>query len=248
MDRLIYTAFSAMRGAMARQTALANNLANASTTGFRADVTAATALWLDGSSTIDSRALADRAVVGAAMHAGSVTRTDRPLDIAINGDALMAVQAADGSEAYTRRGDLQLSASGLLTTGDGFIVIGQSGPITVPPHDALQIDGEGRISIVPPGGDAATPQALDRLRLATAQGSELVKGTDNLMRVPQGGVLPEAAGASVTVGALESSNVSLTSTLVDMVEASRSWEQQLRLISSLREMGEATSNLMQMPS
>lgn len=248
MDRLIYTAFSAMRGAMARQTALANNLANASTTGFRADMTAARAVWLDGTSALPSRALADRGVVGADMQAGAVTRTDRPLDIAIDGDAMLTVQAADGSEAYTRRGDLSVSASGLLTTGDGFVVVGQSGPITVPPHDSIRIDSDGRISIVPPGGDAATPQTLDRLKLVTAQGSEIVKGTDNLMRVPQGGILPEAAGASVTAGALESSNVSLTSTLVDMVEASRSWDQQLRLISSLRDMGEATSNLMQMPS
>lgn len=247
MDRLIFTAFSAMRGSMARQTALANNLANVSTTGFRADVSAAQAIWLEGAGDT-SRALADRGVVGADMQAGPVTQTDRPLDIALNGDALLAVQAADGGEAYTRRGDLQLSTTGLLTTGDGFAVAGQSGPITVPPHDSLRIDPDGRLWIVPPGGDPAAPQSLDRLKLTSSVGSRLVKGIDNLMHVPRGGVLPEAAGASVTVGALESSNVSPTATLVDMVEASRSWEQQLRLISSLREMGEATSELMRLPS
>lgn len=247
MDRLIFTAFSGMRKTMATQSALANNLANASTTGFRADVAASRALWMEGARQ-SPRAFADGGVVGASMQAGPVTQTDRPLDIAINGNALLAVQATDGSEGYSRRGDLQISDTGLLTTGEGYVVVGQSGPITVPPHDSVRIDSDGRILIVPPGGDPAEPQTLDRLKLVTPQGSQLLKGSDNLMRVPNGGVLPQAADVSVTSGALESSNVNLATTLVDMVEASRSWEQQLRLISSLREMGQATSNLMQLPS
>ena len=116
MDRLIYTSLSAMRGSMARQTAIANNLANAQTPGFRADMANAQSLWLDGSG-IDARAMASEEVLGADMKAGTVTSTGRDLDIAMQGDALLVVQAEDGKEAYTRRGDLQVSPSGLLTTG-----------------------------------------------------------------------------------------------------------------------------------
>jgi flagellar basal-body rod protein FlgF len=131
MDRLIYTSLSAMRGAMARQQATANNLANASTPGFRAEIAEARALWLDGPS-IEDRAMASEEVVSADMNSGSVTATGRELDIALSGDSLLAVQSAEGEEAYTRRGDLQLSPSGLLTTGDGRPVLGDGGPITIP--------------------------------------------------------------------------------------------------------------------
>src|SRR3546814_15966722 len=118
MDRLIYTSLTAMRGSMSRQTAIANNLANAQTPGFRADIAKAQSLWLDGSG-LDARALVSEEVLGADMRAGTVTQTGRDLDIAMQGDALLVVQAENGDEAYTRRGDLQISPSGLLTTGDG---------------------------------------------------------------------------------------------------------------------------------
>ena len=118
MDRLIYTSLTAMRGSMARQTAIANNLANAQTPGFRADMAEAQTLWLQGSG-FDTRAVASEEVLGADMKAGTVVETGRDLDVAVQGDALLVVQAKDGGEAYTRRGDLQVSPSGLLTTGDG---------------------------------------------------------------------------------------------------------------------------------
>jgi len=132
MDRLIYTALSGMRGSMSRQTATANNLANANTPGFRAEMQAARSLWVQGEG-FETRAPVSQEVTGADMTAGSINHTGRDLDVAMTGDALLTVQAEDGSEAYTRRGDLQLSASGLLTTGDGHPVLGESGPLTLPP-------------------------------------------------------------------------------------------------------------------
>ena len=132
MDRLIYTSLTAMRGSMARQTAIANNLANAQTPGFRADMAEAQSLWLNGEG-FDTRAVASEEVLGADMAAGTITQTGRDLDVAVQGDALLVVQAKNGEEAYTRRGDLQLSPSGLLTTGDGSPVQGAQGPITIPP-------------------------------------------------------------------------------------------------------------------
>lgn len=247
MDRLIYTSLTAMRGSLARQTAIANNLANAETPGFRADLAEAQTLWLKGGG-LDSRAVASEEVLGADLKAGTVLQTGRDLDVAVQGDALLVVQARDGEEAYTRRGDLQLSSSGLLTTGDGHPVQGTQGPVTVPPADSITIDGEGRLWIVPPGGDPQAPQQVDQLRLATPTGSDIVKGLDGLFRVKGGGILPDDPEARLTTRAIEGSNVAATTALVQMIEASRSWDAQLKIIGDARDMDSATANLMQLPN
>jgi len=246
MDRLIYTSLSAMRGSMSRQTAIANNLANAQTPGFRADMASAQSLWLDGSG-LDARAMASEEVLGADMKPGTVTSTGRDLDIAMQGDALLVVQAVNGEEAYTRRGDLQVSPSGLLTTGDGHPVQGGQGPVTIPPADAITIDQQGRVWIVPQGGDPENPQEIDRLRLATPAGSEIAKGLDGLFRVRGGGILPDDPEARLLTRSIEGSNVTATSALVEMIEASRSWDTQLKMIGDVRDMDSATANLMQLP-
>lgn len=246
MDRVIYTSLTAMRGSMARQTAIANNLANAQTPGFRADLAEAQTLWLHGNG-VGGRAVSSEEVVGADMRAGTISATGRDLDVAMQGDAMLVVQAPNGEEAYTRRGDLQLAASGLLTTGDNHPVQGMQGPITIPPADAITIDDEGRVFFVPAGGDPENPIQADRLRLATPTGSEIVKGLDNLFRVRGGGILPDDPEARVITRSIEGSNVSATVALVDMIEASKAWDSQLKLIDDAREMDSATANLMQLP-
>lgn len=245
MDRLIYSSLSAMRASMARQTATANNIANAQTPGFRADLAEVQALWLRGPGA-ETRAPASEEVLAADMRAGTVSATGRPLDVAANGDAMFVVQSEEGEEAYTRRGDFQLGTNGLLTTGDGHPVMGSGGPIMLPPSDSIAIDAQGRISIVPAGGDPAQPQEVDRLRLVSPRGSDAVKGLDNLFRVRGGGILPDDPDARVNSGHLEGSNVSTTEALVDMIEASRSWDTQLKLISDARENDAATANLMRL--
>jgi flagellar basal-body rod protein FlgF len=246
MDRVIYTSLAAMRDSVARQTALANNLANAQTPGFRAEIAQAQSLWLEGSG-LDSRAVSSEEVVGADMKAGTIAASGRDLDIAMHGDAMLVVQAPNGEESYTRRGDLQVSASGLLTTGDGHPVQGTQGPITLPPADSARIDAEGRLWVVPAGGDAANPMEIDRLRLVTPTGSDIVKGLDGLFRVKGGGILPDDPEARVMTGSLEGSNVSATVALVEMIDASKAWDSQLKLISDARDMDSATANLMQLP-
>jgi flagellar basal-body rod protein FlgF len=246
MDRLIYTSLTAMRGAMARQTAIANNLANANTPGFRADLADAQSLWLGGQK-LNTRAFASEEVLAADMASGTVTSTGRDLDIAMTGDSMLAVQAENGEIGYTRRGDLMLSASGLLTTGDGRPVQGSQGPISLPPSDNIKIDDQGRIWIVPQGGDATQPQETDRLQLVSPAGSDVVKGTDGLFRVRGGGVLPDDPDARVTTRSLESSNVSATEALVEMIEASRSWDTQLKLLGDARDLDAATADLMSLP-
>ena len=246
MDRLVHTSLSALRGAMARQAATANNLANVNTVGFRGEFAAARPLWLHGDG-LDSRVLADEEVAGADMRSGAVTETGRNLDVAVEGDAFLTVQAKNGDEAYTRRGDLQMSDTGLLTTGEGDPVLGDQGPITIPPADSIKIEGDGSVWVVPLGGDASKPQRIDRLKLASPTGSQVVKGLDGLFRVRGGGALPADPNAKVKSGALEGSNVEATKALVDMIDASRAWDTQLKLISTAREMDGASTDLMRLP-
>lgn len=246
MDRLVHTAMTAMRGAMARQTAIANNLANANTAGFRAEIANASTTWLNGPG-VNARAQATEQVIAADMASGTVTQTGNPLDIAMNGDALLTVQAPDGDEAYTRRGDLMMSESGLLTTGDGHPVLGEGGPITLPPADSITIAKDGGIWIVPQGGDPAQPQQVDKLKLASPQGSQIAKGLDSLFREKNGGVLPSDPDATVTAEALEGSNVNPTLALVQMIDASRAWETQIKLVSTAKEMDDGGASLMRLP-
>jgi hypothetical protein len=157
MDRLVYTSLSAMRGSMARQAANANNIANINTVGFRGEYSAASAMYVRGE-TQPARAHASEEVVGADMRSGTVNVTGRDLDVAMNGDALLGVQSLEGEEAYTRRGDLSVADTGLLTNGEGLPVLGEEGPITVPPYDSIKIEPDGVVRIVPMGGNPEQPQ------------------------------------------------------------------------------------------
>jgi len=248
MDKVAYTSLSALRGAMARQAAIANNLANASTTGFRAEMSSVRSLWVQGGG-LESRATAAEEVVSADMKSGTIAETGRDLDIAILGDALLAVQSPEGEEAYTRRGDLVRNDSGLLTTGDGHPVVGNQGPITIPPVDSIRVDSDGKIWIVPAGGDPNQPQELDRLKLASASGLKVKKAMDGLFRVEGdlGAILPADITAKIQPKSLEGSNVDVTKALVDMIEASRAWDQQVKLISSAQEIDVSAVELMRLP-
>ena len=247
MDKLVYTAATGLKAHMASQAAIANNMANASTIGFRADRVVFSRLDVKGAG-LDTRSPASEEVVDADRRPGAIMRTGRPLDIAIPGESWLAVQASDGQEAYTRRGDLRIAASGVLETGDGFPVIGSGGPITIPPAQSVSISGDGSIAIVPVGGDANVPQVIDKLKLASPKGSDTVKGNDNLLHVRGGGVLPEDLDAKVETAALEGSNVDMTQALVDMIENQRSYEVQANLMKSAKDMDESAASLMRMPA
>ena len=246
MDRLIYSSLAAMRGAMARQASIASNLANANTTGFRGEMSHAQSLWLSGKG-LDPRATVSDEVSGADMSGGAVTATGRDLDVAMNGDAMLGVQAADGSEAYTRRGDLHVSDSGLLTTGDGKLVLGDAGPITLPPYDSLSVGKDGTITIVPAGGDPKDAQVVDRLKLVSPVGSKIAKGLDGLFRGLDGATLPSDPVASLTPQSLEGSNVNASSALVDMIDASRAWETQVKMLTTAQDLDKSSADLMRLP-
>ena len=247
MDKLIYTAASGLKGHMAAQAAIANNMANASTIGFRAEKVNFDSLLLKGPG-FDSRQPASEEVTDFDRSAGAISTTGRNLDIAIPGDQWMAVQSSDGTEAYTRRGDLTIASTGVLETGDGFPVMGSGGPITVPPATSVSIAADGTISIIPVGGDAKNPQVIDRIKFASPKGSQTVKGLDNLVYVKGGGVLPTDEDAKCISGALEQSNVNMTQALVDMIENQRSYEVQANLMKSAKDMDESAASVMRMPS
>ena len=185
-------------------------------------------------------------VRGANMVAGEIVDTGRNLDIAIETDALMAVQAVDGTEAYTRRGDLSISATGLLVNGEGRPVLGENGPITIPPVGIPGIAPDGTITIADPAAPDQPPAEVGRIKLATWEGSPVSKGLDGLFRVEGGGILPGDEAATVKVGALEQSNVKTTEVLVDMIDAQRLFAMRSKLISTAREIDESGAQLMRL--
>ncbi|MDQ2878061.1 MAG: flagellar basal-body rod protein FlgF [Pseudomonadota bacterium] len=247
MDKLVYTAASGLKAHMASQAAIANNMANASTIGFRADRVVFDQLQVKGPG-FNTRTPTAEEVVDADRKQGAVSQTGRPLDVAMSGDAWLAVQAPDGSEAYTRRGDLQVAPTGVLETGDGFPVMGSGGPITVPPAQSINIGADGSISIIPVGGDAKSAQVIDKLKLVSTKGSDTAKGLDNLLHVRGGGVLPDDLDAKVQGGALEGSNVNMTQALVDMIENQRAYEVQANLMKEAKDMDESGASTMRLPS
>ncbi len=243
MDRLIYTAYSGMRGSLSAQSAIANNLANANTIGFRAERTAFEAQTLKGP-TIEARAPSAMEVKDVDMTAGAVVQTGRSLDVAIDGKAMMAVQADDGSEGYTRRGDLMVSPSGLLQTGDGHLVLGNGGPISIPAAASISITPDGSVQVLAPGGDPKNPETVDRIKLVSPEGTQIAKAVDGLFRVVGDGVLPSDLDARVTTGALEQSNVNSAQMLVEMIENQRSFDMRTKMLTTAKDLDEGGAALM----
>ena len=243
MDRLIYTAVSGLNASMTRQRMIASNMANAQTIGFRAETMHTQPFTLKGDS-LEVRAMTHAEVRGAIMRAGSLTQTGRELDIAMNGDALLAVQSADGSEAYTRRGDLAVSASGALQNGEGLLVMGEGGPITVPAGSRVSIGPDGAVMVSNPATPDQPPVQVERLKLVSWRGSSIEKDLQGLFRVSGGGALPVDEEARVQIGALEGSNVKPSEVLIEMVEAQRLYDMRTKLIATARELDEGGASLM----
>ena len=245
MDRLIFTAFSGLNSSMLRQRVIAANMANAQTIGYRADTVSFTPTTIKGQG-IEVRAMNETEVRGASMSQGSLTQTGKPLDLAVEGQAMLAVQGADGAEAYTRRGDLAIAATGLLINGDGAPVLGESGPITVPPGRQVIIGPDGQVLLRDPATPDVPPTRIDRIKLASPAGSRIEKGLDGLFRVYGGGVLPADEEGKVLTGSLEQSNVNPSDVLVQMVEAQRLFDIRTKLVSTARELDEGSASLMKM--
>ena len=238
MDRLIYLAMAGAKATLQRQDTLANNLANASTTGFRAEMQAFRAVPVrgDGAST---RVYALESTIGHDTRPGPVQSTGRPLDVAVQGKSWLAVQALDGAEAYTRAGSLQVNAEGQLVTPSGLPVLGDGGPITVGVNAAVEIASDGSITATTGNG---RPQQVGRLKLVTPEGN-LNRGTDGLFRAPEGDA-PVDPSARVQSGALEGSNVSPVETMVAMIAAARQFEQQMKMLQGAEQREQGAAKLL----
>ncbi len=229
MDRMIYLAMSGAKQILARQEVMAHNLANASTTGFRAQIAAFRAVPVEGAG-LPTRAYVVETTPGASLVPGPVEQTGRALDVAVLGAGWIAVQAPDGGEAYTRDGRLQVSPNGVLITGTGHPVVGDGGPITVPPGTQLTIAPDGTVSGLQPGQSAAvTP--LGRIKLVNPPEADLSRGDDGLFRL-QGGAAPPDAAVRLAPGALEGSNVNVVEAMVTMIGLARQFDLQMRLLGS----------------
>ena len=238
MDRLIYLSMAGAKATLQRQDTLANNLANASTTGFRAEMQAFRAVPVrgDGAST---RVYALESTIGHDTRPGPVQSTGRPLDVAVQGKSWLAVQALDGAEAYTRAGSLQVNAEGQLVTPSGLPVLGDGGPITVGVNAAVEIASDGSITTTTGRG---RPQQVGRLKLVTPEGN-LNRGTDGLFRAPEGDA-PVDPSARVQSGALEGSNVSPVETMVAMIAAARQFEQQMKMLQGAEQREQGAAKLL----
>jgi flagellar basal-body rod protein FlgF len=243
MDHLVYVAASGASQVMLAQTANSHNLANASTTGFRGGLISAQSAYLQGEGE-DSRVYATAELLGIDFSQGGIKTTGNPMDVAVNGEGWMAIMAADGSEAYSRRGDLRVNEFGQLLDGAGQEILGESGPIALPPFAEMQIGADGTISIVPLGEGPATLAVVDRIKLVNPQQDQLQRNGEGLVQLPDGEVAYADASVSLISGSLESSNVNTVEAMVNMIELSRQFETQIKMMRTAEQLDQASAELM----
>jgi len=229
MDRLIYTAMTGAKHILEQQATTSHNLANATTTGFRAQIDQFRAVPVQGA-ILSTRAFVVDSTTGSDFRAGAIQHTGRELDVAVQADGWIAVRAADGSEAYTRNGSLKMDENGVLLTRDGLTVMGDGGPLSIPPGRNIALARDGTISLVPDGSDATGLTTVGRLKLVNPPAADLVRGDDGLFRLKDG--TPASADPNVMLvgGALESSNVNVVDEMVNMISLARQFDMQIKLL------------------
>jgi flagellar basal-body rod protein FlgF len=231
MDRLIYTAMSGAKQAFLQQAGIANNLANASSTGYRAMEQKFRAVQVQGGE-LPTRAFTINASVANTFDQGPLIATGRALDVAVKGAGWIAVTAADGSEAYTRNGALQTSADGQLQTASGLTVLGDGGPIAIPPDNRISIAPDGTVSVVPLFGTPNNSNPVGRIKLVNPPENELVRGADGLFRQKSGQPADADANVKLAAETLEGSNVNSVDSMVSMISLARQFEMQIKMLQT----------------
>jgi flagellar basal-body rod protein FlgF len=238
MDRMIYLSMAAAKATMHRQEVVSHNLANVSTNGFRAELAAFRAVPVRGDGA-SSRVYALESTVGYSNAPGTVQTTGRPLDVAVKGNSWLAVQALDGTEAYTRAGALEVNAEGVLTDVQGRPVVGDGGPLTIPANAVVEVASDGTVSAKV---GRERPQPLGRLKLVTPEAA-LQRGTDGLFRAAEGDLAADPA-ARLQSGALEGSNVNAVESMVAMIAAARQFEQQMKALQTAEQKEQSATKLL----
>ncbi|MBW8328523.1 MAG: flagellar basal-body rod protein FlgF [Thiobacillus sp.] len=229
MDRLIYTAMTGAKHILEQQATTSHNLANATTTGFRAQIDQFRAVPVQGA-ILPTRTFVVDSTSGSDFRGGAIQHTGRELDVAVQGDGWIAVQAADGSEAYTRNGSLKMDENGVLLTRDGLTVMGDGGSLSIPPGRNIALAKDGTISLVPDGSAATGLTSVGRLKLVNPPEADLVRGDDGLFRLKDGNAAEADPKVSLISGALESSNVNVVDEMVNMISLARQFDMQLKLL------------------
>ncbi len=229
MDRMIYLSMTGAKHTLGQQATVSHNLANLSTNGFRAETMAFRAVPLVGEGA-PTRAFVVDSTPSADFTPGAIQHTSRDLDIAVQGKGWIAVQAPDGSEAYTRAGSLQLNANGVLQTRNGHTVLGDGGPISIPGGTVVTIAGDGTVSTVQAGTQPGASSAVGRIKLVNPPEANLERGNDGLFRAR--GEVPADANVRIVSGALETSNVNVVDSMVSMIALARQFDMQMKALQN----------------
>ncbi|WP_341938712.1 flagellar basal-body rod protein FlgF [Marinimicrobium sp. C2-29] len=245
MDKSLYIAMTGAKNNMMAQTNHSNNLANLNTTGFRADFAQARSMPVYYGDGHPTRAYAMTESPGSDFSQGPLNETGRQLDLAIDGEGFIAVQAPDGTEAYTRAGALNIDPLGVLRTADGKPVMGNDGPIALPPLEHLEIGSDGTLSIVAQGQGPEALVEIDRIKLVNPDLQEVSKGEDGLFRLNDNLPAEADAGVNVISGFLEGSNVNAVDEFTQILSLSRQYEMQLKLMQNVEQNSESSARLLQ---
>jgi flagellar basal-body rod protein FlgF len=248
MDKALYIGMSGAKQNMLSQRAHANNLANVNTTGFKKDFAQARSMPVFGEGHA-TRAYAMSERPGTDLSAGALQETGRKLDVAMKGDGWLTIQNAQGEEVFTRTGSLQIDANGMLRLSSGEMVMGNGGPVALPPFQNVQIGEDGSISVVPVGGPPDQLVEVDRLKLVNPPAQDIEKGTDGYMRrkpdAAIGGDEPVDANLRVAAGFLESSNVNAVEEMISNLQLSRQFEMQVKIMQTAKQNSESAARLLQ---
>jgi flagellar basal-body rod protein FlgF len=231
MDRLIYTAMTGASHVLQQQAAVSENLANASTIGFRASLDTFRAVPLVGEG-LPTRTFVVDSTAGSDFTPAIIQQTGNPLDVAVQGTGWIAVQGADGKEAYTRNGSFRISKNGVLQTHTGLNVLGTTGLITIEPDTEVTFAKDGTISTVPSGTNAASEVIVGQLKLVNPPASKLERGGDGLFRMKDGSAVLADANTEVVPGSLEGSNVNPVEAMVNMISLARKFDMQMKMLQS----------------
>ncbi|MBI2307811.1 MAG: flagellar basal-body rod protein FlgF [Rhodocyclales bacterium] len=231
MDRLIYTAMSGAKQAFLQQAGVANNLANAASTGYRAMEHKFRAVQVQGGE-LPTRAFTVNASVADTFEPGPLMATGRPLDVAVQGAGWIAVETPDGGEAYTRNGALQVSAAGQLQTTNGMNVLGDGGPIAIPPDNRISIAPDGTVSVVPLFGTPNNSNPVGRIKLVNPPENELARGPDGLFRLKNGQPAEADGNVKLAPATLEGSNVNSVDAMVNLISLARQFEMQVKMLQN----------------